>query len=153
VTDLPLSGRIVQLVVTARLFRYDVVLCGRQIFTERFAEGVLAPSVRRTRLDCIVHHLGLALGGRPAAGFAKRLLLPVSKDTLLRVVTRNGACTPKRWLILDLCHQRRADNDETSNQVRVFVTPQLCESPTLTEPWPLPLAKMASILVVAREQL
>ena len=91
-TDLPLSGRIVQLVVTARLFRYDVVLCGRQIFTERFAEGVLAPSVRRTRLDCIVHHLGLALGGRPAAGFAKRLMFPVSKDTLLRLVTRNSAC-------------------------------------------------------------
>jgi hypothetical protein len=26
-------------------------------------------------------HLGLALGGRPATGFAKRLMLPVSKDT------------------------------------------------------------------------
>ena len=87
VTDLPLSGRIVQLLVIARRFRCDAVLCGRQIFTERFAEGVLAPSARRTaRLDSIVHHLGLALGGRPAAGFAKRLMLPVSKDTLLRVV-------------------------------------------------------------------
>jgi hypothetical protein len=32
--------------------------------------------------------LGLALGGRPAAGFAKRLMLPVSKDTFLRVVQR-----------------------------------------------------------------
>ncbi len=73
VTDLPLSGRIVQLLVIARRFRCDTVLCGRQIFTERFAEGVLAPSVRRTaRLDSIVHHLGLALDGRPAAGFAKR---------------------------------------------------------------------------------
>ncbi|WP_333968626.1 transposase family protein [Bradyrhizobium sp. CCBAU 45384] len=52
VTDLPLSGRIVQLVVIARRFRFDAVLCGRQIFTERFAEGVLAPSARRTaRLD------------------------------------------------------------------------------------------------------
>jgi len=89
VTDLPLSGRVVQLIVIARRFRCDAVLCGRQIFTERFAEGVLAPSARRTaRLDAIVHHLGLALGGRPAAGFAKRLMLPVSKDTLLRVVRR-----------------------------------------------------------------
>jgi hypothetical protein len=87
VTDLPLSGRIVQLLVIARRFRCDAVLCGRQIFTERFAEGVLAPSARRTaRLDSIVHYLGLALGGRPAAGFAKRLMLPVSKDTLLRVI-------------------------------------------------------------------
>ena len=91
VTDLPLSGRIVQLLVVARRFRCDAVLCGRQIFTERFAEGVLAPSARRTaRLEFIVHHLGLALGGRPAACFAKRLSLPVSKDTLLRVVRRRS---------------------------------------------------------------
>ena len=90
-TDLPLSGRIVQLVVIARRFRCDAVLCGRQIFTERFAKEVLAPSARRTtRLDCIVHHLGLALGGRPAASFAKRLMLPVSNDTLLRVVRRRS---------------------------------------------------------------
>ncbi|MCK1493572.1 transposase family protein [Bradyrhizobium sp. 180] len=38
VTDLPLSGRIVQLLVIARRFRCDAVLCGRQIFTERFAD-------------------------------------------------------------------------------------------------------------------
>ena len=89
VTDLPLSGRTVQLIVIARRFRCDAVLCRRQIFTERFADGVLAKSARRTvRLDCIVHHLGLALGGRPAATFAKRLMLPVSNDTLLRMVRR-----------------------------------------------------------------
>jgi hypothetical protein len=35
-----------------------------------------------------VHHSRLALGGRPAAAFAKRLMLPVSKDTLLRVIRR-----------------------------------------------------------------
>jgi zinc-finger of transposase IS204/IS1001/IS1096/IS1165 len=64
--DLPLSGRSVQLVIMARRFRCDAVLCGRQIFVERFAGDVLGPSARRTgRLDCIVHHLGLALGGRP----------------------------------------------------------------------------------------
>src|SRR3978361_878317 len=44
-------------------------------------------------LDGLVHHLGLALGGRPAASFARRLLLPVSNDTLLRVVRRRG-CPP-----------------------------------------------------------
>ena len=49
------------------------------------------PWARRTaRLDEIVHHLGLALGGRPAASFAQRLQLPVSNDTLLRVVRRRG---------------------------------------------------------------
>ena len=75
--------------VIARRFRCDAVLCGRQIFTEQFPEGLLAPSARRTgRLDGTVHHLGLALGGRPVANFAKRLMLPVSNDTLLRVVRR-----------------------------------------------------------------
>ena len=91
VSDLPLSGRSVQLLVLARRFRCDGVLCGRQIFVERFAHEVLAPSARRTgRLDCIVHHLGVALGGRPAASFARRLMLPVSNDTLLRVVRRRA---------------------------------------------------------------
>ena len=47
-------------------------------------------SRRTSRLECIVHHLGLALGGRPAAGFAKRLMVPVSNDTLLRVVRRRA---------------------------------------------------------------
>src|SRR5229473_1258707 len=49
-------------------------------------------SARRTfRFEAIVHHLGVALGGRPAATLAKRLMLPVSKDTLLRVVRRHAA--------------------------------------------------------------
>jgi zinc-finger of transposase IS204/IS1001/IS1096/IS1165 len=91
VGDLPLSGRRVELLVIARRFRCDAVLCGRQIFVERFANEVLASSARRTeRLDCIVHHLGLALRGRPAATFARRLMLPVSNDTLLRVVRRRA---------------------------------------------------------------
>ncbi len=41
-------------------------------------------SSKRRRL----HHLGLALGGRPAASFAKRLMVPVSNYILLCVVRR-----------------------------------------------------------------
>jgi transposase len=41
-------------------------------------------------MDHIIHQLGLSLGGRPAATFAKRLMLPVSNDTLLRVVRRRA---------------------------------------------------------------
>jgi transposase len=74
-----------------RRFWCDAVLCSRRIFAERFDEAVLAPRARRTgRLEMIVHHLGLALGGRPAASFAERLMVPVSKDTLLRVVRRKA---------------------------------------------------------------
>lgn len=90
--DLPMAGKPVRLVVVARRFHCDAVLCGRRIFAERFEEDVLAPWARRTgRLDHIVHHLGLALGGRPAASFARRLMVPVSNDTLLRVVRRRGS--------------------------------------------------------------
>jgi transposase len=89
--DLPMSGRIVQFVVLARRFRCDAELCVRRIFAERFGADVLGPWARRTaRLDHIVHHLALALGGRPAAGFARRLMIPVSNDTLLRVIRRCG---------------------------------------------------------------
>jgi hypothetical protein len=49
-----------------------------------FDSAVAARCRRTTQLECIVHHLGLALGGRPAAGFAKRQMAPVSNDTLLR---------------------------------------------------------------------
>ncbi|MET3299212.1 hypothetical protein ABIE86_000079 [Bradyrhizobium diazoefficiens] len=87
-TDLPLLGRIVELLVIARRFRCDAVLCGA-IYSLSASQGILAPSARRTvRLGSIVHHIGPALGGRPAAAFAKQLMLPVSKDTLLRVVRR-----------------------------------------------------------------
>jgi transposase len=54
-TDLPLAGRQVRLMVVARRFRCDTVLCGRRIFTERFNDGALAPWARRTaRLDLVV---------------------------------------------------------------------------------------------------
>ena len=83
------AGGIMPPWVTVRRFWCDAVLCRRRIFAERFGADVLAPLSRRTgRLETIVHHLGLALGGRPAAAFADRLMMPVSNDTLLRVVRR-----------------------------------------------------------------
>jgi transposase len=90
--DLPIAGRPVRLRVRARRFYCRTVLCGRRVFAERFDDDVLVPWARRTaRLDHIVHHLGLALGGRPAASFARRLMVPVSRDTLLRVIRRRGS--------------------------------------------------------------
>lgn len=91
IADLPLVGKPVHLICGVRRFRCAARQCGQKIFTEQFAAGALAPWVRRTgRLDGLVHHLALALGGRPAASLARRLRLPVSNDTLLRVVRRRG---------------------------------------------------------------
>ena len=90
-----MSGRPVRLLLLARRFRCGSVCCGRRIFTERFDPGVLAPWARRTtRLEAVVHPLAIALGGRPAARLARRLVLPVGKDTLLRAVRGRGSPQP-----------------------------------------------------------
>ncbi len=90
-SDLPCAGRRVRLRLLVRRFRCSVPDCPRQVFAERFGTTVLAERARRTgRLEELVHHLGLAMGGRPGAGFAQRLMLPVSNDTLLRVVRRRA---------------------------------------------------------------
>ena len=79
--DLPISGRPVRLMVLARRFYCNAVLCGRRVFAERFDADVLAPWARRAaRLE----HIGsvASVMGRwssssrvhPLAGF---VLLPV----------------------------------------------------------------------------
>lgn len=159
VTDLPLSGRIVELLVVARRFRCDAVLCGRQIFTERFAEGVLAPSARRTaRMESIVHHLGLALGGRPAAGFAKRLMLPVSKDTLLRVVRRRSRppADPLRVIgIDDWAWRRNTDTPASSATWNAAGSSPCCRIGSLRPPKPglLLIPRSQSSLVTVAEDM
>lgn len=93
--DLPAHGRRVEIVITARRFRCPHVDCARRIFAERLDPGATAAHGRRTsRLDGVVHHLGVALGGRPAQAIARRLLLPVSNDTLLRTIRRHAPVTP-----------------------------------------------------------
>jgi transposase len=89
ISDLPCSGRRLVLHVSARRFFCVAKECHQKIFVERFGNDVVRPMARRTtRLDYLVHHLALALGGRPAARFADRLGLAVSNDTLLRTVRR-----------------------------------------------------------------
>ena len=102
--DLPSHGRAVRMCIAVRRFRCVEPSCRRRIFVERLGEAVAGRFARRTsRLEAIVHHLGIALGGRPAAALARRLMLPVSKDTLLRVVRRKAACdtSPLRVIGID----------------------------------------------------
>jgi hypothetical protein len=84
-----------EILITARRFRCPHADCARRIFAERLDPAATAAHGRRTsRLDGVVHHLGVALGGRPAQAIARRFLLPVGNDTLLRTVRRRAPAAP-----------------------------------------------------------
>lgn len=90
-SDLPVAGRRVVIDVSVRRFRCVGTDCQTKIFAERLGPDLAATYARRTaRLDCIVHHLGVALGGWPAASFARQLMVPASRDTMLRTVRRRA---------------------------------------------------------------
>jgi transposase len=85
VADLPWGGRPVRFRLQVRRFRCPVPACPRRIFAERLP-GVVARSARRTaRLSAIVQVLGVAVGGRPGARLARRLGLPASATSLVRL--------------------------------------------------------------------
>lgn len=67
--DLPSHGRSIRIELSARRFRCAAPNCLTRIFVERLSDELAARFARRTtRLERIVHHLGLALGSRPASG-------------------------------------------------------------------------------------
>ena len=88
--DLPWQGRPALLRVQARRFRCLDPFCPRQTFAERLP-GVAPLAARRTeRLGSLQGCLGLALGGEAGQRLAERLAMPVSADTLLRMVRQAG---------------------------------------------------------------
>ncbi|MEQ9124138.1 MAG: ISL3 family transposase, partial [Alphaproteobacteria bacterium] len=90
--DLPAHGRLVRLRVRIRRFRCLSLRCTRKIFAERLDPSIAQRFGRRTeRLEGIVRHIGIALGGRAGERTAARLLVPACNDTLLRVVRRRAA--------------------------------------------------------------
>jgi transposase len=84
----------VAIVVTVRRFRYDNGLCERKIFVERLPKVTTAHSRRSCRLAEIQRHIGMALGGAAGGRLARRLALPVSGDTLLRLIRRGASAQP-----------------------------------------------------------
>lgn len=102
-SDLPAGGRCVVIRAVVRRFRCVETGCRTRIFAERLGDGVASHRARRTsRLDSVLHHLGLALGGRPAASVARRLMLPASRDTRLRVVHRRARRAPERPTVIGI---------------------------------------------------
>jgi transposase len=84
--DLPCQGQPVTLCVQARRFRCLNPACARQTFAEPLADAARPFAQRTERLGELQCHLGLALGGAAGTRLAARLTMPVSADTLLRLV-------------------------------------------------------------------
>ena len=88
--DLPWRGARVRLRVRSRRWFCDDASCPRRIFAERF-EGLLACGARRTNeATSLLTELGLRAGGEGGARLARKAGLPVSPDTLLRLVKMLG---------------------------------------------------------------
>jgi transposase len=84
--DLPLHGRVARLQVQLRRFRCDTASCPRRIFAERLPAIARAKARRTTRLADSQRRIGLALGGEPGARLATQLAMPLSGDTMLRLI-------------------------------------------------------------------
>jgi transposase len=86
--DLPWHGRVVEIHLHARRFRCDNLHCQRRIFTERLAETVQPRARRTVRLGESQRAIGFATGGEPGSRLSRKLAMPVSGDTLLRMICR-----------------------------------------------------------------
>ena len=86
--DLPWADVVVHLQVQIRKFFCDTPTCPRRIFSERL-DGIAQVSARRTeRQRAALLDLAVALGGEAGARMAAKRGMPVSPDTLLRLIRR-----------------------------------------------------------------
>ena len=84
--DLPWQGRAGHIDLQVRRFRCSGPACPRRIFAERLP-AVALPRVRRTaRLAEAQRRIAFGAGGEAGARLASRLAMPVSGDTLLRLI-------------------------------------------------------------------
>lgn len=84
--DRPVAGRAVTIRLQVRRFLCRTPACPRVVFAERFP-ALTAVRARRTHgQQAELTDLGFTLGGRPGARLARRLHLPISRSTLLRLV-------------------------------------------------------------------
>ena len=87
--DLPWQGRPATIRIAARRFRCLNPACARKTFSERLGSVASTSARRTTRLGDLQRHVALALGGEAAARLTKRLAIPASPDTLLRMAARS----------------------------------------------------------------
>jgi transposase len=84
--DLPWRGKTVRMRVHSRRWFCDAPTCPRKIFAERF-DGELARYARRTSGTTeLLTTFALQAGGEGGARLARKIGVPISPDTLLRIL-------------------------------------------------------------------
>ena len=86
--DVPCLGRRVRLRVRARHFYCDNPACPQKIFSERLSGTATVYGRRTERLTAALMGLVYEAGGDAGARAARRVGMPVSADTLLRIIHR-----------------------------------------------------------------
>jgi transposase len=84
--DLPCSGRQVRLVLSVRRFRCPNAACQRQTFAERIPQVAPVHAQRTERLTTTVRALVFELSAEAGARVTQHLRMPMSGDTLLRIL-------------------------------------------------------------------
>jgi DNA-directed RNA polymerase subunit N (RpoN/RPB10) len=86
--DLAVGGRQVVIVLRVRVFVCQDQSCPVRLFAEQ-VEGLTVPHARRSGgLREVLEQIGLALAGRAGVRLAARFGLPISRNTVLRLVRR-----------------------------------------------------------------
>src|SRR5690606_38710561 len=86
--DLHADGRTVNIQLLGRRFRCRNPACRRRVVAERFPP-LVRPHARRTeRLENLLTRIGVLLGGEAGARLSQDLHVPVSPDTMLRLLYR-----------------------------------------------------------------
>ncbi|MPZ13494.1 MAG: ISL3 family transposase [Chloroflexi bacterium] len=108
--DLPWRGQTVRILLAVRRFRCTNAQCDRQTFAERF-DSLVPPHGRRTlAATTFLTTLAEHVGGEAGARVARSAGLPVSADTLVRILRRSAAaCTsaPRVLGVDDFAFRRR----------------------------------------------
>jgi transposase len=88
--DLPALGATVSLHIRVARRRCAAPACTVRFFDDRLPRVAEFRGRRTCRANVVARLIGYALGGRPGERLARRIGLPVSNDTLLRLVKRGA---------------------------------------------------------------
>ena len=91
--DLPCCGQRVKWLLQVRRFWCDNPACSRKIFAERLPTCAPIYARRTLRQSQTLREVAFALGGKAGEALTYVLSMPVSHDTLLRLMRRSGLPT------------------------------------------------------------